>query len=85
MTSPTLPPRLPLFQVVSLGCRQRLLQSVIAAWPRRPHSQLSVSTGRQGVLQRACSEMDARAAAAGASMAGTLWHGLKVAFEQVRA
>lgn len=74
----------PLCQVASLGCRQRLLQSLIAAWPRRPDSQLSLSTGRQGVLQRVCTAVDERAAVAGTSMAGTLWHGLKVAFEQVQ-
>ncbi|KAL4422562.1 hypothetical protein ABPG75_008759 [Micractinium tetrahymenae] len=69
-------------QVAGLGCRQRLLQSLIAAWPRRNDSQLSLSTGRQGVLQRVCSEVDEREAAGGASMAGALWHGLKVAFDQ---
>lgn len=78
---------LPLPQVASLACRQRLLLSLIAAWPRRQDSQLSLSTERHAVLQRVCTEVEMQRAlpslGGSSSMGGALWHGIKVAFEQV--
>ena len=75
-------------QVASLPTKQRLLQSLIAAWPRRTESQLGLTTPRTGLLQRACTTVDEwRAAAERSSRAGSagdvLWHGIKVAFEEV--
>lgn len=60
---------------------------MIAAWPRSRDGQLRLLSGRSGVLQRACSELDAQlassAAAGSGSMGGALWHGIRVAFDGV--
>lgn len=85
LESPTPPPPA---QVASLPTKQRLLQSLIAAWPRRAESQLGLTTPRTGLLQRACSTVEEWQAAAerssrSGSVADVLWHGIKVAFEEV--
>lgn len=90
--------------MASLATKQRLLSSLIAGWPRRLDSQMALTTGRSGVLQRVCTAVEEGQAAAasgggaegrgsadGASSAGgrrrsigsVLWHGVKVAFEEV--
>lgn len=88
-TPPTREPHPPpLAQVASLPTKQRLLQSMIAVWPRRAESQLGLTTPRTGLLQRACSTVEEWQAAAerssrSGSVADVLWHGIKVAFEEV--
>lgn len=79
---------MPPLQVASLATKHRLLQSLAAAWPRRLDGQLALASGRRGVLQALCSAVEERQAAgagehAAGSIGGALWHGLKVAFDQV--
>ncbi|PRW20575.1 E3 ubiquitin- ligase HUWE1 [Chlorella sorokiniana] len=74
-------------EVSSLPTKHRLLQSLIAAWPRRSESQLGLTTPRTGLLQRACTTVEEWQAAAerssrAGSVADVLWHGIKVAFEE---
>ena len=76
-------------EVASLASKQRLLLSLAAAWPRRRDGQLALNSGRSGLLQRVCSRLEERQLSAcgdhsGRSMGGALWHGIQVAFEEVR-
>ena len=70
--------------VVSLLTRQRLLASLVDSWPRSRDAQLALSTRRDGVLQQACTAVEARGAEqpGSRSAAGLLWHGVKVSFLQ---
>ena len=72
-------------QATGLACKQLLVQSVAGAWPPRREGMLALATGRSGVLQRVCSAVEeAPAAQGGRGFGAVLWHGIRVAFDEVR-